>query len=148
MRKKTLAFIMLCFAACLVGIAEISLAIVYLCGVELGATNPVWQVILMVVIYVLFVALLFLQAVKAIKGYANGKSIARKNLFIVIVIEAILAVYMLSQILVGVVTKLNDDYFLISLSWNIPRLLLDSSLIVCCVQLLKTRQNPPPFPPK
>jgi 4-hydroxybenzoate polyprenyltransferase len=141
MRNKLLIFISLCLGECVIGVGEIGLATAYLLGINhMGNNTPIWQVCIMVLIYIFIVVLLFHQTVKAIKSYRNDKKLSNKNIFLVMGIGVILAVYMIFQISSGVAAKLNDEYFLISLSWNIPRLLLDTALIVFCVLLLKSNR--------
>jgi hypothetical protein len=137
--KSLKIFIILFFAECLIGIAEILLALAYLFGfneVELSA-RP-YQVLLMILIYALFVALLIFAALKTISARKANHSPKKAHLILALIVEGVLSVYMIIQILSGFLTRIESEYFLLSLSWNVPRLLINLSLIMtCAIFLLK-----------
>jgi hypothetical protein len=136
MSKTIKTFVVLCFAECLVGVAEIALAIAYLCGVNMvEPVTPQNQVLLMVAVYAIFVSLLL---VIAINTYKNGNGTNKMLVLTAIVIGLILASYLLLQIISGLISRSSDSYFLLSLTWNIPRLLIDISLVISGLRYFKS----------
>jgi flagellar basal body-associated protein FliL len=119
-----------------VALCEIALAVYYIIGGDgfiISPSSPIQMtsVALMAALYVLILGVLLLCVLVFSKPSFENK---RKLCSIVILtIECILVIYLLYTVVYNLASKPNDAYFLLSLSWNIPRIIISTSLLICAV---------------
>jgi len=141
--KLNTAIICLIFLELLVALCEIALALYYVMsgrGFIVSPTQPMERplIILMVAAYLVILGLLLFCLLVFIKPKVADK---RKLASIVlVVIEGILVFWLLYTIAGNLISNPGDAYFLVSLLWNIPRMIISTSLLICAA--IAVRKKP------
>jgi hypothetical protein len=127
------AIVILLSLEAFVALCEIALAVYYVVsgdGFIISPSSPIQMtaVALMAVLYVLILGLLLLcLAVFSRPKFANKRKLCSA---VILAIESILVIYLLYTVIYNLASKPNDAYFLLSLSWNIPRIIISTSLLI------------------
>jgi hypothetical protein len=119
-----------------IALCEIALAVHYIMGdggFIVSPSQPIQKtaVVLMTALYILILCLLVLCLLVFIKPkLADKRRLCSTALLIV---EGTIVAYLLYMMLYNLVSNPDDPYFLLSLSWNIPRIIVSVSLLICMV---------------